>query len=52
MVASACVIAQLDLLKRAATLFGWTIDEKKVDDLLEEARKLNQASAELDIPVR
>jgi hypothetical protein len=46
MVATACVIAQLDLLKRGAKLFGWTIDEKKIDDLLEEARSLNQASAD------
>jgi hypothetical protein len=45
MVASACVIAQLDLLKRGAKLFGWTIDENNVDNLLEEARELNEASA-------
>ena len=45
MVASACVIAQLDMLKRGAKLFNWTIDEQKLEDLLEEARELNQASA-------
>lgn len=45
MVASACVIAQLDLLKWGAKLFGWTIDENKVDKMLKEARELNEASA-------
>ena len=50
MVASACVIAQLDLLKRGAMLFGWTIDAQKIDDLLEEARELNQASANQESP--
>ncbi len=45
MVASASVIAQLDLLKRGAKLLGWTVDEQKIDDLLEAARGLNQASA-------
>ena len=45
MIASACVIAQLELLKRGAKLFGWTIDEESVDDLLERARELNEASA-------
>ena len=47
MVASACVIAQLDMLKRGAKLFGWTINEQKVDDLLAEARALNETSANL-----
>lgn len=45
MIASACVIAQLELLKRSVTLFGWTIDEVSVDALLEEARELNEVSA-------
>src|SRR6185312_7165601 len=27
---------------------GWTIDEKKIDDLLKEARDLNQASADVN----
>ncbi len=45
MVASASVIAQLDLLKRGAKLLGWAVDEQKIDDLLEAARGLNQASA-------
>jgi hypothetical protein len=47
MVASACVMAQLELLKRGAELFGWTIHEERVDNLLDEARDLNDASAQL-----
>lgn len=31
MVGSACVVAQLDLLKRAALIFGWTIDEAQIN---------------------
>ena len=45
MVASACVIAQLELLKMAAKLFGWTIDESQLDALLRDARELNETSA-------
>jgi len=45
MVASACVIAQLELLKRAAKLFGWTIDDSQLDVLLRDARELNETSA-------
>jgi hypothetical protein len=45
MVAAACVIAQLDMLKRGAELCNWTIEDRKIDDLLEEARELNHASA-------
>src|SRR5205085_982304 len=48
LVASACVIAQLDLLRRAARLFGWTTDEERIDGLLAEARELNEASASLE----
>jgi len=45
MIASACVITQLELLKRGAKLFGWTIDEPTINDLLDEARELNEVSA-------
>ena len=45
MVASACVIAQLELLKLAAKLFGWTIDESQLDARLRDARELNEISA-------
>ena len=31
MVASACVIAQLYMLKRGAKLFNWIIDEQKLE---------------------
>jgi hypothetical protein len=46
MVASACVMAQLELLKRAGKLLGWAIDEAKIDDLLTRARELNEVSAD------
>jgi len=45
MVASACVIAQLELVKSGANLFDWTIDEGMIDGLLRQARELNDASA-------
>lgn len=45
MVASACVVAQLELLKNAAKIFGWPLDMQKVNDLLKEAQELNEASA-------
>ena len=45
MIASACVIAQLDLLKSAAKVLSWAIDEQQVHKLLAEARELNEASA-------
>jgi|GEM_PF-1657158 len=44
MIASACVIAQVELLKSAAKLFGWTINKEEIDDLLEQARELNDVS--------
>jgi hypothetical protein len=45
MVASACVIAQIELLKNAAKIFGWPLDMQRSTDLLKEARELNEASA-------
>jgi hypothetical protein len=45
MVASACVIAELELLKHGAALFGWTIDLEQVESLLVEARALNASGA-------
>jgi hypothetical protein len=44
LIASACVIAQLELLRHAAPVFGWTIDTDRIDELLAEARELNDAS--------
>ena len=45
LIASACVIAQLELLRHAAPVFGWTIDTSRIDALMAEARELNDASA-------
>jgi hypothetical protein len=45
MIASACVIAQLELLKNAAKVLDWPLEMQKVNDLLKEARELNDASA-------
>ena len=45
LIASACAIAQLELLKQAASVFGWTIDIERIDALLTAARELNEASA-------
>lgn len=44
-ISTACAIGQLDLLQHAAPLFGWTIDHDAIDDLLTQARLLNEASA-------
>jgi hypothetical protein len=46
LIASACVIAQLDLLQHAAPVFGWTIETSMLENLLAEARQLNEASAD------
>lgn len=43
--ATACVLAQLDLLKRAAYLFGWTVDAEKLAELISKAQQLNEYSA-------
>jgi hypothetical protein len=48
LIVSACAIAQLELLKHAAAVFGWTIDIERIDALLTEARKLNEASAHFE----
>jgi hypothetical protein len=45
MIASACVIAQLELLRSAAKLLSWAIAEQEIHGLLAEARELNEASA-------
>lgn len=46
MIASACVLAQITLLGHAASIFGWTVDQPKVDDLLQKARTLNESAAQ------
>jgi len=45
MIATAAVIAQLELLRHSAAVFGWTTDEARIENLLSEARALNEASA-------
>lgn len=45
LIKSACVIAQLDLLRHAAPMFGWTVDTRTLESLLTRARQLNEASA-------
>lgn len=45
LIMSASVIAQLQLLKHAAPLLGWAIDDDKVDALLAEAADANNRAA-------
>jgi hypothetical protein len=45
LIASACVIAQLELLRHAAPIFGWTIDTETINTLITEAREMNETSA-------
>lgn len=45
LIKSACVIAQLDLLRHAAPVFGWTINTSTLESLLAQARQLNETSA-------
>ena len=48
LISSACVIAQLELLKHAASIFGWVTDNQLIDDLLAEAKEMNETSAHAD----
>ena len=50
LIKSACVIAQLDLLQHAAPVFAWTVDTSTLENLLAEARQLNDTSAGLASP--
>jgi hypothetical protein len=50
LIASASVIARLELLRRATPIFGWTIDIESVSALIAEAKELNEASARFFIP--
>jgi hypothetical protein len=45
LIASACVIAQATLLRNAAAVLGWTLDEAKIDQLISEASAINDAAA-------
>ena len=46
MITTACVMAQLDLLKRAASLFDWSLDVTRVDELIAKATAMNNAAAQ------
>jgi hypothetical protein len=46
LVASACVMAQLTLLKEAARVFDWSIEDEAIDSLYARAQTLNDASAQ------
>jgi hypothetical protein len=39
-------MAQLDLLKRAAILFGWDLDVARADELISKATEMNNAAAQ------
>jgi hypothetical protein len=42
MIASACVMAQLDLLKRGAILFDWGLNDTRIDELIAKATAIKQ----------
>jgi hypothetical protein len=46
MIITACVIAQLDLLKHAASPFNWSLDVTRVDELIAKATAINNAAAQ------
>ncbi len=46
LIATACVMAQLDLLKRAASLFNWSLDVTRIDELIAKATTVNNAAAQ------
>ena len=45
MIASACVIATLNMLKHAATIFDWSLDIATTDELIAKATEINEAAA-------
>ena len=49
MIASACVMAALTLLKAAATFFHWSLETVKVDEIIAEATEINEAAARADM---
>ena len=52
LVMSACIIAQLNLLRHAAPVFGWTVNRERIDALLAEATDINEASAASEMYTR
>jgi hypothetical protein len=52
MIASACVMAMLNLLKHAAAVFGWNLDTTRADELITKATEINDAAALGDMALR
>ena len=46
MITTACVMAQLDLLKRSASLFDWSLDVTRVDELIAKATAMNNTASQ------
>lgn len=44
LITTACVMAQLDLFKRGASLFDWILDVIRVDELIAKATAINNAA--------
>jgi hypothetical protein len=44
-IATACVIATLNMLKYAASIFGWSLDVATAGELITEATEINEAAA-------
>jgi hypothetical protein len=45
MIATACVIATLNMLKHAGAIFDWSLDIATADELITEATEINEAAA-------
>lgn len=52
MIASACTMAMLNLLKHAAVVFGWRLDTTRADELITKATEINDAAALEDMALR
>jgi hypothetical protein len=52
MIASACTMAMLNLLKHAAVIFGWSLDTTRADELITKAIEINDAAALEDMALR
>jgi hypothetical protein len=48
MITTACVMAQLSLLKRASSLFDWSLDAARVDELIAKATMMNNAAMQAE----
>ena len=45
MIASACVMATLNMLKHAVAVFNWSLDATAADDLIAKATEMNETAA-------